>query len=105
MSGGYFDYTQYKLEYIIDEIEQIIEGNHKEDGYGYSFNYSDITIDRFKEAIFYLKVAKEYTQRIDWLVSDDDNEEDFHRRLGEKLEELGIIMPWMSKYETYIKEM
>jgi len=30
MSGGHFDYEQYKLEQIADSIERIIEGNKKE---------------------------------------------------------------------------
>ena len=30
MSGGHFNYDQYKLEQITDSIERVIEGNKKE---------------------------------------------------------------------------
>lgn len=35
-----------------------------------------------------LKRARVYAQRVDWLLSGDDNEESFHERLKEELEEL-----------------
>ena len=30
MSGGHFDYDQYKIEQIADSIERVIAGNKKE---------------------------------------------------------------------------
>jgi hypothetical protein len=35
--------------------------------------------------IAYLRLAEIYTQRIDWLASNDDSEESFHRRLQQDL--------------------
>ena len=29
MSGGHFDYDQYKIEQIADSIERVIKGNKK----------------------------------------------------------------------------
>lgn len=82
MSGGHFNYEQYKLQMIADDIEQLIIDN-KEDSC-----YSDKTIKEFKAAVALLKVAHVYVQRIDWLVSGDDGEDSFHSRLIFDLEKL-----------------
>ena len=92
MSGGYFDYDQYKIGYIADQVEQLILSNKDEnkDEYGYLLgrNYSTETIEKFKEGLKYLRLAEIYTQRIDWLVSGDDGEDTFVVRLETDLKEL-----------------
>ena len=90
MSGGHFDYKQYNLDYIADEIEQLIRNNRVEDQYGYSRNFSEETLKEFERAIQMIKVAAVYAQRIDWLVSGDDSEKAFHERLEEDLAKLRI---------------
>lgn len=91
MSGGHFDYQQYKLEYIADEIEQLILTNDSTElnewGDQKGRGYSERTIVEFKNAIHFLRLAKMYTQRIDWLVSGDDGEEQFHKRLQDETNE------------------
>ena len=42
----------------------------------------------FKEGVKALQRASIYAQRIDWLVSGDDGEESFHRRLAEDMDNL-----------------
>lgn len=81
MSGGHFDYKQYELNQLADEVDQLILDNSEKDW----MNYSDETIKEFKKASWLLRLAATYTQRIDWLVSGDDGEESFHKRLGEDL--------------------
>lgn len=81
MSGGHFDYSQYKILQIAEEIEKIISEN---DHYGFS---SDI-IEEFVNAIYILKKAYIYAQRIDWLVSGDDGEKSFKKRLFDELSEV-----------------
>lgn len=85
MSGGHFNYDQYKIDYIAEGIEDLIfnNGSDEKDEYGYNLhsNYSPETIEEFKRAVYYLKMAKLYAHRIDWLVSGDDGEDDFHIRL------------------------
>jgi hypothetical protein len=87
MSGGHFDYQQYKLGYIADEIEQIIRDNDSTelDSWGdeKGRKYSKHTIEKMKMAMELLDTALVYVQRIDWLVSGDDSEESFHKRLEE----------------------
>lgn len=93
MSGGAFDYQQYRLHDIAESIKEEMKNNRTrpdwidpEDWDGQK--WSDKTIDEFKIAISLLNVAEVYAQRIDWLLSGDDSEETFHERLKEDLEEL-----------------
>lgn len=92
MSGGHFDYDQYKIAYIAESIEQEIYDNNKKPEYWYGeWNgqvYSDETIEEFKKAVAFLKIAEAYAQRADWLLSGDDGEESFHERLKENLDDL-----------------
>ena len=43
---------------------------------------------KIKIAVDLLRSAAIYVQRIDWLVSGDDGEDSFHRRLQKELEKL-----------------
>lgn len=87
MSGGHFDYAQYKLNEIIESIENTIKNNKIEDEWGYSYGFSDKTLNEFKKSLSIIKKAEIYIQRIDWLLSDDDGEETFHDRLKKDLDE------------------
>lgn len=92
MSGGHFNYKQYELGHIADEIEQLIETNDSQElddwGSTKGLGYEPDTIARFKIAVDLLRSAAIYVQRIDWLVSGDDGEDSFHRRLKNDLEKL-----------------
>ena len=92
MSGGHFDYQQYKIGQIADQVEQLIRSNNDEElndwGEPKGHHYNKRTIDAFKRGLRYLEIAQIYAQRIDWLVSGDDSEETFHQRLIEDINEL-----------------
>jgi hypothetical protein len=102
MSGGHFDYAQYRINDMVCAIEGIIANNNLEiaeedkpkDEWGYDeqryYEYPPHIIEEFKNAIKHLKMAQIYAQRVDWLVSGDDNEESFISRLDEDLENLKI---------------
>lgn len=89
MSGGHFDYQQYRIDDIADTIQGLINSNHSDDqdcyGYPIAREYSPEVIAEFKRAVEALRVAYVYAQRVDWLVSGDDSEESFLRRLAEDL--------------------
>lgn len=51
-------------------------------------DYTEETIKEFREGVVVLKKAQVYANRIDWLMSGDDGEDNFHKRLKEQLEEL-----------------
>lgn len=92
MSGGHFDYSQYHISTIADTISSLVENNNDETlnewGDKQGRNYSPETIERFQEAIKLLNGAYVYAQLIDWLLSGDDSEETFHKRLNLELEKL-----------------
>jgi len=90
MSGGHFQYKQWEIGNIADEVEQIIIDNDSEElnewGDRKGNGYSKETIEEFKKALVTLRQAHIYVQRIDWLVSGDDGEDSFHSRLKNDLD-------------------
>jgi hypothetical protein len=92
MSGGFFDYNQYRIGQIADDIGQEIYHNDsvETDEYGSQRgnNFSKETIAEFKKGVELLKMAQIYAHRCDYLFSGDDGEESFHERLKKDLEEL-----------------
>jgi len=104
MSGGYFEYNQYRINDIIDSIERELNAQgkekHRDELYSdkefyekypeekYYYTYPIEVQEKFKEAIRILKLASIYTTRIDWLLSGDDGEESFLKRLKEEINEL-----------------
>ena len=77
MSGGSLDYVSYRIDDAADEIESYLCGG-----------FSEKTEERLKEAVKTLRKASVYAHRVEWLLSDDDNEESFHRQLEDELKEL-----------------
>lgn len=93
MSGGRFDYAQYRIKEIIDGIEHEVWHNNDEprpDDWFEPNKFSEETINEFKKGIQYLELAEIYAQRIDWLLSGDDSEETFHKRLASDLSKLNL---------------
>ena len=108
MSGGHWDYIQYRFTDVIEDIQKLIEKNGKEKtteelkdlGYRdpewyekypedkFHYKYPDDIIEEFKNAIHHLEMAQIYAQRVDWLVSGDDGEDSFRKRLKEDIEKL-----------------
>ena len=93
MSGGYFDYDQYRMHDITCKITELIASNESTDldrwGNEIGRRYSTETLEQFKQAVHFLRLAELYAQRVDWLVSGDDSEASFHRRLADDLIRLG----------------
>ena len=92
MSGGHFDYKQHHIDDIICEMQNIIKNNNKEndslDYFGeYDVNYklSPEVIAEINKSIVFLNLANIYTHRIDYLLSGDDGEESFFKRIEEDL--------------------
>lgn len=73
MSGGYFDYKQHYIQDIIDVVEHAVKNK----------SLSEETLLEVETGLQELKSAFIYAQRIDLLLSGDDSEETFHRRLKE----------------------
>lgn len=75
MSGGHFDYHQYRIREIAESVEDIIQ----------NYKGPPEVLEKIKEGLDALKRAEIYTQRIDWLISGDDRPETFLERLKEDL--------------------
>lgn len=87
MSGGYFNYQQYLFEDIAQQIEHFIKKSESSSPEDFHY-YNQETLQKFREAVNTIRQAGIMTQRIDWLVSGDDGEEEFHKRLQEELNEI-----------------
>jgi hypothetical protein len=104
MSGGRFDYQQYRIKDIANEIEKEIYNSgrkkteselREEKKYHYDptfvpdpvhYEYPEKVINEFKKAYSLLRLAEIYAHRIDWLLSGDDGEETFIKRLSDDIE-------------------
>jgi len=101
MSGGHWDYIQYRLNDIVDDIKSEIDRNGRpktkeelkeeywrdEDWYNKYpedlnyYKYPEEVIAEFKIAIEVISKAEKYIHRIDWLLSGDDSEETFLEKI------------------------
>lgn len=105
MSGGFFDYKQWHIDNIADQIEQevimsgkpipkskwnYIEREEYNATHKQPMNYAfpEEVLRRMEEAIYALRRAAIYAQRTDYLISCDDGEESFMERLKKELAEL-----------------
>ena len=87
MSGGHFDCRQRYIRDIADEIARIVKDDEERD-FADRY-YEPASINAMKEAYKVLLKAEVYAQRIDWLVSGDDSDETFAKRLHKELSEVG----------------
>ena len=100
MSGGRFDYNQYRIRDIASEISKEIynsgrnkterEINEEKKDYYWDtdreidpkmYEYPTEVIEEFKKGYEIMRLAEIYAQRIDWLLSGDDGDESFIKRL------------------------
>jgi len=92
MSGGHFGYVQYHIGEIADSIDELVRTNDSTEknewGDEVGRHYSADTVEKFKEAAHTLRRAHVMAQRVDWLVSGDDGEDDFQERWTAELAEL-----------------
>ena len=104
MSGGRFEYNQYKIREIAEDIDQEIRrsGRKKTDEElkaeswicsdfykkypedKFHYKYPDEVIKEFEKGYYILRLAEIYAQRIDWLLSGDDGEDSFIERLAQE---------------------
>ena len=102
MSGGKFDYDQYKIRTIWEEIQNELDkqGQEKQVAHWekeYYEKYPEARFEEvyredvqqiFKDGIEALKKAEIYAQRIDWYLSGDDGEDSLVSRLKSDLDKL-----------------
>ena len=70
----------------------------------YPLSMEDKTIETMKEAYRQLRIAEIYAQRVDWMMSGDDGEDDLQKRLREDLDKFEDEMEsknWSEPYEGW----
>lgn len=85
MSGGYFNYLQYRVMDVAEQLGELIERIENPVPDEWNHEFSKETLDKFKECYTMLNIGGKILHRIDWLVSADDDEESFHERLKEDM--------------------
>jgi hypothetical protein len=77
MSGGYFEHKQHNINSIINDLESYLSNDTN--------RYSGETLNKFYITIDYLKTVNDMAHHVDWLLSGDYDEEDFHKKWKEDL--------------------
>ena len=80
MSGGIWNYEQYSVQTAIEELEQLPSNELEE--------LDAITQSNYYALLAELKKCYVHTQRLDWLLSGNDGQETYHKRLTEDLAKL-----------------
>lgn len=92
MSGGTWEYIQYRFQDIGDDLERLIKNNDSDELNDYGDvvgrHYKPETIQKLKEAATHVRETAIMLQRVDYLLAGDDGEESFHKRWNSDMEEL-----------------
>ena len=110
MSGGRWDYLQYRFTDVAEDIKNLVERNGKrktedeikhdwkDSGWYENFpddlfhnKYSDEVIEELKNGYEIISKAQVYMKRIDWLLSGDDGEENFLKRIKSDLDKIETL--------------
>jgi len=103
MSGGKFDYKQFHIQQIADDIQSELDNQGKEKSKEeqwmsneyyekhpekrFQITYPKEIQDKMKEAVKALEIAHVYAQRVDWYLSGDDGDDSFLSRLKDELKD------------------
>ena len=91
MSGGYFDYQQYRLLDIINKLDEREARIKDDDNDAYVLTVDESVEDLIQDAKVLAQLAQIFLQRVDWLLSGDDCEETFKKRIKEDLLDAGFF--------------
>lgn len=75
MSGGHYDYNQYRLKNIVDQIDEDFTRLGKEDEYGYVFELEPEVIEVMKQVKIELETLYQKVHDLDWVISGDSGVE------------------------------
>ena len=90
------EWTDWKDVYTgeVYEVKSYTYEEYEEDEDGeipYFPDYEEKTLKEFRKGLDAIRKARVYAYRIDWLISGDDGEDNFQKRLEEDLKELEEI--------------
>jgi len=81
MSGGHFDYNQYRINDAVERLEKDLS-----DPESYANSMDQDIRESLTLCLLRLKEASIRLHRADWLLSGDDGEESYRKRLAADLE-------------------
>lgn len=87
MSGGFFNYENYRLGDLARTLEEVV--SHNDDNEHYC--YSSKTVNVMQMTVYHLKLCDVLLHRIDYLLSGDDDEASFQKNLLKQLDELEAV--------------
>lgn len=85
MSGGFFEYKHRCVSEFADRIKEVIENRDKSE---FVAGFSAKTIEGLRECELLVRGAAVALERVDYLMSCDDSEESFQKRLVEEMDDL-----------------
>ncbi|MCA1806497.1 MAG: hypothetical protein LC687_01325 [Actinobacteria bacterium] len=89
MSGGTWDYIQYRFRDIEYDLIKLIEQNDSEElndwGEMIGKHYAPETIEKLRATAKHVRETATMLERTDYLIAGDDSEEGFHERWDEDL--------------------
>jgi len=95
MSGGHFDYNQYRINDIADKLRvRIAIARTKPSHYGYSDKFLEEMIKGYNMA---METAARI-HRIDWVLSGDDGDDTYVEALSEDISKIEFDDPKRDKY-------
>lgn len=80
MSGGFFDYYDSRLTEYIEKLGIEIKFSKN--------RYTKESIKELQKCLKLMQTTQVYMHRVDWFLSNDDGEENFHKLLAEDLEKI-----------------
>ena len=110
MSGGFFEYQEYRLEEMAKELRlKIAKCRWKPDWAIDRSNYSDAFLAEMSKAYNQLMEIRTRLHRLDWVLSGDDGEVDYFRLLPDDLSKIELDDPdkdeaWLSDEKKRIEE-
>jgi hypothetical protein len=91
MSGGHYDYVQFRMDAVAEELAITIRNNNVPDEWGYATKFSPETIKVIQDALQAVKRAACYVHHVDLLVSGDTGEDTFHADIVKELAKMEEI--------------
>ena len=93
MSGGHFDYVQYRIDDAAETLERYIARCEKgdADAYGNKPEHTERTLAKFRECERTLRRAYAMLHRVDYLISGDDSEASFFKRWDEEVPSTEVL--------------
>ena len=92
MSGGTWNYIQYRFRDIEYDLNKLIEQNNSEElnewGEMIGNHYSPETIEKLRATAKHVRETAIMLERADYLIAGDDSERGFHKRWDEDLKTL-----------------